>query len=228
MSRDDGFAVMDVSTSIHEDQKFKRLARRHPELIAPAFLAYVATVAESWRAGDRVPIGDAWPALLPFDRAVVAALKRFELLERDGRVACETWNVWFLPALERKLRAKERWARANAKRHAALMADDAQDNADAATLPRGSSAATGATVRTDRPSVPTVPSVLEIPPPPAERGRRKERTNPRARGTAPRDTGDNPRANGHAPRQEREREKRGGLPESVHEILRRAAAEGHQ
>jgi hypothetical protein len=142
---------MDVSTSIHEDQKFKRLARRHPELIAPAFLAYVATVAESWLAGDRVPIIDAWPALLPFDRAVVAALKRFELLERDGRVACETWNVWFLPALERKQRARERWARANAKRHAALMADDAE----AATLPRGSDAATGATVRTDRPSVPS-------------------------------------------------------------------------
>jgi hypothetical protein len=68
----------------------------------------------------------------------------------------------------------------------------------------------------------------EIPPPPTSGGRRKDRTNARANGVAPRQTGDAPRQNGESPRQEREREKRGGMPTSVNEILRRAAAEGHQ
>jgi hypothetical protein len=233
MSRDDGFAVMDISTSIHEDQKFKRLARRHPELAAPAFLAYVATLAESWRGAELVSVEDAWPSLIPYDRAVILALRRFELVDRDGLVADETWDRWFGPALERKRRARERWARANAKRHAALMADDADTAAaprgtdeETAGVPRGNSAVTGA-IRPSVPSDPSVPSESrEIPPPPAERGRRKNGSNARARGTAPRDTGANPRANGHSPRQEREREKRGGLPPTVGEILRRAAAEG--
>ena len=55
-------------------------------------------------------------------------------------------------------------------------------------------------------------------PPPLE-GRRIDGTNPRALGT-------NPRANGTAPRQKREAEKRAGMPSSVHDILRRAAAAG--
>jgi hypothetical protein len=62
-----------------------------------------------------------------------------------------------------------------------------------------------------------------IPPPPTSGGRRNDGTNPRARGTAPRQAGSAPRQNGHAPRQEREAEKRAPIPQSVHEILRRAA-----
>jgi len=56
---------------------------------------------------------------------------------------------------------------------------------------------------------PTESRPLEIPPPPAERGRRKDDTHPRASGTSPRQVGDNPRANGTSPRQERQAEKRG-------------------
>lgn len=54
--------------------------------------------------------------------------------------------------------------------------------------------------------------------PPPQAGRRDEGTNPRALGT-------NPRANGTSPRQEREKQKRG--PSSLSEILRKAAAAGH-
>jgi hypothetical protein len=60
----------------------------------------------------------------------------------------------------------------------------------------------------------------EISPPP-QVGRRANGTNQRALGT-------NPRAQGKSPRQEREREKRAAVPESVHDILRRAAAGGHE
>jgi hypothetical protein len=66
----------------------------------------------------------------------------------------------------------------------------------------------------------------ETPPPPAERGRRKDGTNPRSTGDAPRIQGANPRANGTSPRQERAALKRGRLPSVTHEILRRAAAAG--
>jgi hypothetical protein len=52
-------------------------------------------------------------------------------------------------------------------------------------------------------------------------GKRQNGTNPRA-------TGANPRAQGTSPRQERDRQKRGPMPESVHDILRRAAAGGHE
>jgi hypothetical protein len=65
-----------------------------------------------------------------------------------------------------------------------------------------------------------MPENEEIPPPPAERGRRKDETNPRAESTAPRQTGANPRANGASPRQEREAEKRG--PTKLGDILAEA------
>lgn len=64
-----------------------------------------------------------------------------------------------------------------------------------------------------------------IPPPPAERGRRSNGTNPRATGEDPRSTGENPRANGHSPRQVIRRQKRAPAGPTVAAILR-AAAEG--
>ena len=54
--------------------------------------------------------------------------------------------------------------------------------------------------------------------PPPRVGRRKDGTNPRALGT-------NPRATGTSPRQTRDAEKRAGMPQSVHEILRKAAGQ---
>lgn len=63
-----------------------------------------------------------------------------------------------------------------------------------------------------------------LPPPPAERGRRKNGTNPRASGAAPRQTGSSPRQNGSSPRQEREALKTG--PTRLGDILARAAEAG--
>ena len=158
MSRDDGFSVMDVSVAIHEDAKFKALARRHPELVAEAFVAYVALMGESWSAGCRVPLADNWPRLIPYRAEVERALKRFRLVDGKGLVWPGTWERWFGPAAHRQEQSRERWRRANEKRHAAAMSALAQDSADTAELPRGDSAATAATV----PSVPSVPSVPMI------------------------------------------------------------------
>jgi hypothetical protein len=60
----------------------------------------------------------------------------------------------------------------------------------------------------------------EIPPPPAERGRRKTGTNPRAMGSAPRDQRTNPRAAGTSTRQVREDRKTG--PTQLGSVLRAA------
>ena len=65
---------------------------------------------------------------------------------------------------------------------------------------------------------------IDTPPPPAERGRRSDGTNPRANGTAPRSTGANPRATGTSTRQVRQAQKRG--PSALSEVLRKAAAAG--
>lgn len=214
MSRSEAFDVMDVSTSICDDPKFRRLARENPEHLAVGFMAYVATMAESWKAGRRMPIEDAWPVILPFDAAVCASLRRVALLDRRGQVSMNAWRGWFEPARERRSKSRDRWTRYNAQRDAVT-----------ALQPRGSDAVTAL-----QPRLPSVPSVSqsvsqsvdrEIPPPPAERGRRKTKTNPRATGSAPRDTATNPRSNGTSTRQVRADRKRG--PTSLPDVLRRAA-----
>lgn len=143
MSRSEGFAVMDVSTSICDDPKFRRLQRESPEHVAVGFTAYIAVMAESWRSGQRVSIDDAWPGFIPFDQHAIDALIRVALLDKKGRPTVKAWASWFEPARERRTKSRDRWARYNASR-----------NADAAPVPRGSDAATA----TSDPSVPSVPS----------------------------------------------------------------------
>jgi hypothetical protein len=135
---------MDVSTSICDDPKFRRLAREYPDHVAVAFTAYVAVCAESWRAGRRVPQEEAWPAFLPFDEEAVLALYRVGLIDKRGCIVSKAWRSWYEPARERRDKARERWTRYNALR-----------GADTTSLPRGSHADTATSVR---PSVPTVPS----------------------------------------------------------------------
>ena len=148
--RRDGFAQMDVSTAIVEDGKFRQIAREHSEMLPTAFMAYVATMGASWQEERRVPILEAWPLLVPWDAAIVAELSRVGLLDDGGCIPAATWDRWFVPAQERRDAARDRWARANAKRRKG-----------ASRLPRGNDAATATTVRpTVLPSIPPVrPSV---------------------------------------------------------------------
>lgn len=212
VSRDDGFAVMDVSTGYVDDPKWRKLLRHAPDQLGPAFIAYTATMAESWRAGRRVSIDDAWPALIPYSKPAVDALRHAGLLDSHGHVQMRAWRGWFGPAKERRDAFRDRWARANEKRRAATE-----------QLPRGDSAATASPVPSV-PSDPSVPSVdiREIPPPPTSGGRRKDGTNPRAAKASPRDKAANPRANGTSTRQVRADQKRG--PTELANVLRRASA----
>lgn len=225
VSRDAGFTVMDVSVEIVNDQKVRRLYREQPALAGAAFVVYMATMGESWKAGRRIPAAEAWPSVLPFDAAVLAALKAAKLLDGRGLIAQSAWKSWFQVAHTRREAARERWRRSNQRR-----ADPStNDSADAALEPRGSRAATVAIrtvpLRTDPLlSVPTE-ATREIPPPPAERGRRSNATNPRAVGSAPRQQGTNGRATGESPRQVRSQQKRGSTG-ALGDVLRRAAAMG--
>lgn len=157
MSRDEGFAVMDVSTAIMHDPKVKKLWRHAPDHAPVAFTAYVATMAESWLAGRRVSIDDAWPAFLAFSKPAIEALVEVELIDSDGLVTSKAWRGWFQPALKRRRQARARWARSNAKR-----------TADTTPLPRGSDAVTRApsvpSVRSDSPSVSARPRAMKAPP----------------------------------------------------------------
>lgn len=152
MSRDDGFAVMDVSTDLANDPKVRKLWRYAPDHAGAAFLAYVATMGQSWKDGRRVTIDDAWPAHVPFDKAAVEALVHVGLLDRAGRVTVKAWKGWYEPARERRERSRDRWARYNAQR-----------NADTASLPRGTNADTASSVPSVLPSVPPEPSFRPSP-----------------------------------------------------------------
>ena len=144
MTRDEGFTVMDVSTDICNDPKFRRLQREHPEHVAPAFMAYMAVLGESWKAGRRVSVIDSWPVVVPFDPAVIESMVHVRLIERGGLPPRKAWDGWYRPAAERRAKSRDRWARYNAHRDAVTTA-----------VPRGSDADTATSVPSVRPSVPT-------------------------------------------------------------------------
>lgn len=119
MSRTEGFAVMDVSTSICDDPKFRRIQREHPELVAPAFTAYMATAAESWLSGRRVPIADAWPTIIPYSAEVVGVLTAVRLLDHRGLLPSKTWKSWFEPANQRREALRAKWRQSSTNYRAA-------------------------------------------------------------------------------------------------------------
>lgn len=235
MSREDGFPVMDVSVDIVNDPKIRKLYRISPEHAGAGFLAYMATLGESWKAGRRIPVEDAWPAVLPFDGVAVEAMIHVGLLDAKGLVSMNAWRGWFAPAQMRREAVRERWRRANAKRADSSTNDSGGHDTVSARLPRGIRADTAASPprgsRADTAANHSVPfrtdsdpkETREIPPPPAERGRRSKGTNPRAAGAAPRERGTNPRATGTSTRQVRADRKRGAT--KLGDVLRRAAAQ---
>jgi len=143
MSRDDGFPVMDVSTSIVNDPKVRKLYRHAPDHAGTGFIAYVGTLSESWKAGRRITVDDAWPACVSFDKAAVEALIHVGLLDRTGRIPVKSWRGWFEAARARREKSRERWRRYNEKR-----------DADTTEVPRGSDVDTATSVPPSRPFLP--------------------------------------------------------------------------
>jgi hypothetical protein len=144
-------------------------------------------------------------------------LARADVVAVAGGYYVEGWDEW----QEGDMTVSERMRRLRARR-----ASRKRDPVTAPASPARTDVTTDAVVDDPIDSLQGVDVDSESPPPPAERGLRKNGTNPRARKTSPRQTGDNPRANGQSIRQEREAQKRG--PVSVGDILRRAAAAGSE
>lgn len=167
MSRDDGFAIADVSTGMLDDPKVKALWRElGPDegRMSHAIALYTATLLASWHHGARVTVEEAAPVWLTVDADLVGALVHVHLLDRTRRLKVSSWKHWFDPVASRRDAARERWRRANEKR-----------NKVPTRLPRGANGgtATDRSVRTgpsgpsgpDRtsPSLPTGPSPTRAP-----------------------------------------------------------------
>lgn len=144
-----------------------------------------------------------------------ALIARSDLVQLDdGRWYVEGWDEW----QEGDYTVAERMRRMRAKR--ASRRSQGVTHATAPPSPARNDVTTDAVaVGTDSLVSTSVGDGGEISPPPAKLGRRKSGTNPRAQGT-------NPRAVGTSPRQQRETDKRGGMPQSVSDLLARAAAAG--
>lgn len=214
---------MDVSVDIVNDTKIRKLYRHAPEHAGAGVVAYIATMGESWKAGHRVTVEDAWPAYLPFDQVAVDAMIHVALLDSKGLVSAKAWRSWFTPAQTRREAVRERWRRANEKRAHSSTNDNAASTDDSAQSPRGSSADTAANHSVPFRSVDSDPlETREIPPPPTSGGRRSNGTNPRVTGTSPRKRAANPRATKTSIRDVRADQKRG--PTKLAESLREAIA----
>lgn len=149
-----------------------------------------------WQAGMRRAYPSRWPAAEGWEDAVYG-------FGGDGPKTYRDWAD--LPRSARKLPAELPAVRpqvaGNSPQISALTREPAQP------LPVPSAGASAG-------------ASAEIPPPPAERGRRSNATNPRATKTNPRSTGDAPRQQGTSTRQVRESQKRG--PVALGTILSRA------
>lgn len=130
----------------------------------------------------------------------------------DGRVYVVGWDEW----QEGDMTVAERMRRMRERRRRGVTAPSHHRNG----------VTTDAVTTTGIPPSHGVDVGADSPPPPAERGRREEGTNPRAQGTAPRQTGTSPRDLDESPRQVARREKRDPTP--IHVILSRVQTAGSE
>lgn len=102
---------MDVSTSIMSDTKVRKLLRLAPDRYPVAFTAYIAVMAESWKAGRRLSVEDAWPVGMAFDPLAVEAMQHVDLIDADGFINAKTWRGWFGKAKTRRAKSRADWRR---------------------------------------------------------------------------------------------------------------------
>jgi len=149
MSREDGFSIADVDTSMLDDPKFRTLWRRlrGRAAMGQAVTVYLAAVLESWRSGERSTADDAAPTWLGDVSGPVAALSAVGLLDEAGKVPEHAWLSWFVPAFDR--REARRAAGSIGGQHKASNARASLQQSPSGALPVRPS------VRSDRPAVPS-------------------------------------------------------------------------
>lgn len=176
MSRESGFSVADIATNMARDEKFRRLARLHPDLIAVAFAGYVGITLESWAVGRRVKAIDGWPEILPWSEPAIKALRAQNLLDTRLKIPIKTWESWYGAAFARRDRYRQSGSLGGQKK--ASNASRGASNATA-TLPEISSVHSSVALagRSSR------PYVKDSPKPPQAGARPRSR---RATGQGPR------------------------------------------
>ena len=110
MSRDDGFTIADLDTTLYADPKIVALARRLRDSVQTAahVALFEALLLGSWGAGHRITLEEALPAwwLDPVDE-IRANLQAVGLIGRDGRIKDRAWQAWFTPAWKRREARRE-------------------------------------------------------------------------------------------------------------------------
>jgi hypothetical protein len=153
MSRDDGFAIADISTSTLEDVKFRALWRtlNEPGTMSQAVVIYLATLLESWKSGERVCAEVAAPMWVANADTIASILSSVGLLDAQGMVPEHVWDNWFGPAYSRR----------EEKRKAGSIGGQRKASNALAQLEDGSSYALPVPSVPSYPSYPSVPSVPE-------------------------------------------------------------------
>jgi len=107
-------ADLDVEFFDHGDGKVRALIRttRDEALLARLHVAYLATVAASWKAGERVRMQDVAPAWLSGLKDLADLLAEVDLLDAEGLIPEASWTRRFEPARDRVLAKLERDRRA--------------------------------------------------------------------------------------------------------------------
>lgn len=138
MTRRDRLRIMDISTDIHDDPKFRRIQRRRPDHVAPAFLAYLALLGECWQERERLALDeDTWPITITYDPEVIATMIGVGLLTDDRKITESAWAEYVAPALARIAAERERWRRNKADARGRDKAGPTPVRADTTRTPRG-------------------------------------------------------------------------------------------
>ena len=109
MARDEGFQVADTATDKLYDPKFRKLWRQcRDEVVMNAALAlHDGVQLASWAAGQRVTAEDGAPFWMSDIAAPLAALKKADLFDDEGRIPEHAWLSWFEPARKRRQQRRD-------------------------------------------------------------------------------------------------------------------------
>lgn len=124
MSRDDGFAIADVSTSHHEDTKVKAMwrgLRPDESAMNAAMTLHEAVRLASWRDGKRVFAWQAKPEWMPDHVQPMDHLIAADLLDRTGRLPKAEWERMLATRVAVRAGKRRRKLRRRAAQHGIVM-----------------------------------------------------------------------------------------------------------
>jgi hypothetical protein len=163
VSRDDGFAIADVSVAFLRDPKVRQLRSVGLEGGA-AVLIYLGIVLSSWEHGKRLTLAES-DVPFPATPERIAMLREVGMIDAKLRIPTAIWAAWFGPARARKLERREAGRRGGLAK---------------ARNARATSNGVAELVATPYPSVPSSSVVPPNPPPVVGNGSRANGTSPRA------------------------------------------------